>query len=172
MGLVAHFLLERAGVRLNETALPPHVRSIILDACEGAGVSLIDLVVRGQHRQLKLEIMIDAPDGITHEHCRAVSRSIDDRMQDDDFLDRVKAVDVSSPGADSPVKFLWQLTKHVGRTVRVKRADGTEIEGELLTANDSLLVVAPPKQKHRKEPEPPTTIPASEVSEARIVIRI
>jgi len=159
---------------LNGTpSLPPQVRNIIEEACEGAGVALIDLVVRGQAKQLKLEVMIDAPGGITHEHCTSVSRSIDDRLQDSEFLGYLRSIDVSSPGADAPVKFLWQLTKHVGRTVQVMRVDGTVIEGELLTANDSLLAVQPIRKKNKnKEPEPPVELPSTEIKEARVVIRI
>ena len=153
--------------------VPPYVRTMIEEACDTAGVALIDLVVRGQAKQLKLEVVIDAPEGVTLDHCSSVSRSIDDRLQGDEFLGRLRSIDVSSPGADAPVKFLWQLTKHVGRTVRIKRADGTEVEGELLTANDTLLAVQPTSKKRTKtEPEPPTIIPGDEVVEARVVIRI
>ena len=73
-----------------------------------------------------MDIFIDAPMGITHDHCRAVSRGLEERLEEDEFAGRLRAVDVSSPGADAPVKHLWQLTKSVGRTVRVECTDGTD----------------------------------------------
>lgn len=148
--------------------LPDRIRTVIVDSCNDAGVTLIDVVMRGQARQLILDVFIDAPDGITHDHCRDVSRGIDERLQDDEFAGRLRAVDVSSPGAEAPVKFLWQLQKHVGRTVRVTRIDSSVIEGSLVRADDTGLDVQPKQSK--KEPKPLINIPVGDVQEAKVLI--
>ncbi|MFN4986500.1 MAG: ribosome maturation factor RimP [Ignavibacteria bacterium] len=148
--------------------LPEQIRTVIVDSCNDAGVSLIDVVMRGQARQLILDVFIDAPDGITHDHCRDVSRGIDERLQDHEFAGRLRAVDVSSPGAEAPVKFLWQLQKNTGRTVRVTRTDGSVIEGSLVRADDTGLDVQPKQTK--KEPKPLATILAEDVQEAKVLI--
>lgn len=148
--------------------LPERIRTAIADACDQAGVSLIDIVVRGQARQLVLDVIIDAVDGITHDHCRLVSRGIDERLEEDEFAGRLRAVDVSSPGAETPVKHLWQLTKHVGRTVRVRRKDGVVVDGVLQRADDTGLDVQPKQSK--KDPSPLVSIPAEEVEEAMVRI--
>ena len=148
--------------------LPERIRTAIAQACDDAGVSLIDVVVRGQARQLVLDVFIDAIDGVTHEHCRLVSRGIDERLAEDEFAGRLRAVDVSSPGAETPVKFLWQLTKHVGRTVRVKKKDGVVIDGVLVRADDSGLDVQPKQSK--KMPSPLVSIGVDDVEEAMVRI--
>jgi ribosome maturation factor RimP len=148
--------------------LPDRIRTMIEDICSEVGVVLVDVVVRGQARQLVLDIMLDAPTGITHEHCRAVSRALDERLENDEFAGRLRAVDVSSPGAEAPVKFLWQLTKHVGRTVRVVHTDGSVIQGTLLRADDQGLDVQLAQQK--KESKPPVSLHAVDIAEARVVI--
>jgi ribosome maturation factor RimP len=148
--------------------VPSTVLTAIEQACEEAGVTLVELIVRGQQRQVVLEVLIDTVDGITHDHCRAVSRGVDARLESEEFYGRLRAVDVSSPGADAPVKFLWQLTKHVGRTVRVVRKDETVIEGALQRADDTGLDVQP--KGTAKNPVPLTTIPVDDVKEARVVI--
>lgn len=148
--------------------LPDRIRTMIEDVCAEVGVVLIDVVVRGQARQLVVDIMLDAPAGITHEHCRTVSRALDERLENDEFAGRLRAVDVSSPGAETPVKFLWQLTKHVGRTVRVVHTDGTVIQGTLLRADDLGLDVQPTQQQ--KESKPPVLLHAGDIAEARMVI--
>ncbi|MCX6141246.1 MAG: hypothetical protein NTX15_10545 [Candidatus Kapabacteria bacterium] len=150
--------------------LPDSVRNAINDACIAAGVTLIDVVVRGQARQLVMDVFIDAPGGILHDHCRAVSRGLDERLVDDEFAGRLRAVDVSSPGADTPVKYLWQLIKSVGRTVRVVSTDGTVVEGSLLRAGDDGLDVQPLQSK--KDPKPLVTLHAADIQEARVVIKI
>ena len=148
--------------------LPERIRAAIASACDEAGVSLIDVVVRGQARQLVLDVFIDAVDGVTHEHCRNVSRGIDERLAEDEYAGRLRAVDVSSPGAETPVKHLWQLTKHVGRTVRVRRKDGNVVDGVLMRADDTGLDVQPKQSK--KQPIPPVSIMADEVEEAMVRI--
>lgn len=148
--------------------LPDRIRAAIAESCDEAGVALIDVVVRGQARQLVLDVFIDAVDGITHEHCRMVSRGIDERLAEDEFAGRLRAVDVSSPGAEAPVKHLWQLTKHVGRTVRVRRRDGVVIDGVLLRADEAGMDVQPKQSK--KQPVPPVSITADEVEEAMVRI--
>jgi len=150
-------------------ALPEDIRNAINDACINAGVSLINVVVRGQARQLVLDVFIDHAEGVTHDHCRAVSRGLDERLAEDEFAGRLRAVDVSSPGADAPVKFLWQLTKHVGRTVRAVHTDGTVTEGALLRADDAGLDIQPVQKK--KELKPMVTLLAADVAEARVVIK-
>lgn len=149
--------------------LPDRIRTMIEDICAEVGVVLIDVVVRGQARQLVLDIMLDAPAGITHDHCRAVSRALDERLENDEFAGRLRAVDVSSPGAESPVKHLWQLTKHVGRTVRVVHTDGTVIQGTLLRVDDQGLDVQPTQQQ-KKQSQPPVSLHAVDIAEARVVI--
>ena len=149
-------------------ALPDRIRAVIVDSCNDAGVTLIDVVMRGQARQLIMDVFIDTLEGVTHEHCRDVGRGIDERLQDDEFAGRLRAVDVSSPGAEAPVKFLWQLTKHAGRTVRVARADGSVVEGALVRADDTGLDVQPKQSK--KEPKPLVTVPVEDVTEAKVLI--
>lgn len=150
--------------------MPSDVRAAIEEACEEAGVTLIELILRGQLKQLVMEVLIDAVDGVTHDHCTAVSRGIDARLEGGEFYDRLRAVDVSSPGADAPVKYLWQLTKSVGRTVSVKRTDGTVIEGKLLRADDTGLDVLP-QQKSKKETAEAVTVAAADVNEAKVVLK-
>lgn len=158
---------------MNDSPLvPQHVRLAIEAACKGAGVSLIDLGVRGQHKQLRLEVSIDAPEGVTHDHCTAVSRGIESRLHEDEFFDRLRAVDVSSPGAETPVRFLWQLSKHVGRKVRVVRSDSSVIEGTLLGADETGLDVQPSSGAKSKVTPPPVHIAASDITEARTVISL
>ncbi|MBV6463482.1 MAG: Ribosome maturation factor RimP [Chlorobi bacterium] len=169
----AHFLLKRTGVRLNDTLIVPvHIRQAIEAACKGAEVSLIDLGVRGMHRQMRLEISIDSTDGITHEHCRAVSRLLEERLKEDEFYDRLQAVDVSSPGAETPVRFLWQLSKHVGRTVRIVRTDSSVAEGILLRADDSGVDVSVQTGTKKNAEKKVESIPADNILEARTVLTL
>ena len=156
--------------RSNRMVLPEHVVAVLQQACTEQGVTLINANVRGQHKQLILDVFIDAPNGVTHEHCTAVSRYVDEQLLSDEFYDRLRAVEVSSPGAETPVKHLWQLAKHVGRTVRVVRTNSSVDEGALVSVSETELVLQPTTTK--KEPTPPTSILKDEIKEAKVVIRL
>ncbi|CAN5430402.1 ribosome maturation factor RimP [soil metagenome] len=149
--------------------LPEHIRSTIDEVCAANGVTSIDVQIRGQRDQLILDLFIDAPNGVTHDECKGVTAGLDERLENDEWYGRLRAVDVSSPGADAPVKFLWQLSKSLGRTVRVIRADGTEVEGKLTDVADEGLVVQPPTTKKKIVEQ--VTIPASDVKEARVILK-
>ncbi|MDZ4745420.1 MAG: hypothetical protein SGJ05_05405 [bacterium] len=145
--------------------LPDHVQAAIEDACREAGAELIALEVRGQLKQLLLEVAIDSVEGIRHEHCKAVSKAIESRLVDDEWYGRLRAVDVSSPGADAPVKYLWQLKKHVGRDVRCVKKDGSIVEGALASADDAglVLVTKPGSQQ--------VTITSDAIHEANVILK-
>lgn len=145
--------------------LPKNVQAAIEDACREAGAELIALEVRGQLKQLILEVAIDSLEGIRHEHCRAVSEGIESRLLDDEWYGRLRAVDVSSPGADAPVKYLWQLKKHVGRDVRCVKKDGTIVEGALASVNDDGLVLI------TKPGSTQVTIPSDVIQEANVILK-
>lgn len=150
--------------------MPSDVRAAIEEACVEAGVTLIELILRGQLKQLVMEVLIDAVDGVTHDHCTAVSRGIDARLEGGEFYDRLRAVDVSSPGADAPVKYLWQLTKSVGRTVRVTTTAGQVTEGQLIRVDDDALEVQP-NTKSKKLPVESVVVKATEIKEAKVVLK-
>jgi ribosome maturation factor RimP len=152
--------------------LPEHIRSTIDDVCAANGVTAIDVRVRGQRDQLLLELFIDAPAGVTHDHCRAVTQGIDERLEQDEWYGRLRAVDVSSPGADAPVTFLWQLAKSIGRTVRVVRTDGTVVEAPLESVTDESITLRPAGKKTARSAAPePITIVQPDIKEARVLLK-
>jgi len=150
--------------------VPPEIGVVIEEACKLAGVALIEVHVRGADRQLRMEITVDGLAGVTHEHCRAVSRALDERLETDDFYGRLRAVDVSSPGADAPVKFLWQLTKSIGRTVSCTLNNGNKVEGKLESVSDeSLALLVTPKSK--KETPSSQKLEWADITNANVVLK-
>lgn len=149
--------------------VPSHVRTVIEEVCSIADVALITAQVRGNERQMRLEVTIDNSSGVTHEHCRAVSRMLDERLGTDDFYGRLRAVEVSSPGADVPVTYLWQLKKSIGRTIECKLVDGRSIEGRLNSITETELVITPIKARN-KSALAPVSIPLDNIQQARVVL--
>lgn len=150
-----------------KNVVPAHIEAAIEQGCKEAGVSVISVAVRGQHRQLKLEIAVDAIDGVTHELCALVSRSLDQQLEADEWFDRLQAVEVSSPGADAPVRYMWQLKKHVGRVVRLTLNNEEVCEGILVDVDDETVTL-----KHQKKKTEGSIITkCADVKTAQVVIK-
>lgn len=135
-------------------------------------MSVVDVKVRGQHSQLVLEIYIDSVTGVTHDDCRAITTGLEERLADDEWFGRLRTIDVSSPGADAPVRHLWQLAKSVGRTVRVTRADGTTVEGKLIAVDDDGLTLTVVTGTGKNKTVVDQTITAADIKEARVIISL
>ncbi|MGA9116548.1 MAG: hypothetical protein WB626_07220 [Bacteroidota bacterium] len=110
------------------------LRSLIENCASQNGVHVMELHMGGRHRP-RIEVFIDAEQGITTDVCSLVSRSIAAALRDHPFPGGGYTLVVSSPGADRPITEPWQFSKHVGRklSLRVAEAAGeAEISGELL----------------------------------------
>lgn len=150
--------------------LPDHIRTVLDEVGRESGVSIIDVRVRGQRDQLLLEVYIDAVHGVTHDDCKAVSDALDARLEHDEWYGRLRSVDVSSPGADTPVRHLWQLTKSIGRSVRVVRTDDTTLDGQLLAVADDGLTLTVVSGKGKSKTVADIVVPAAEIKEARVIL--
>ncbi len=95
------------------------IRQIAESAAENKGFFLIDLILRGTPRKRVIEIFIDGKENVSAKICAAVSRDISNKL--DELLkesDDYKLV-VSSPGTDTPLKYLDQYHKHIGRKLEI-----------------------------------------------------
>ena len=121
----------------------------------------------------KILVEIDSDDTLSISDCIDVSRGVEHNLdrEEEDF-----ALEVTSPGLDKPLKVRRQYSKNIGRAVKVKRIDGTKLEGELLAVNDLEIVVKTAVKERvegRKKKEwviTEHTIPFEEIKETHIVI--
>jgi ribosome maturation factor RimP len=156
--------------QLHLNPLPDHIRAVLDEISQKTDVSIIDVHVRGQHSQLVLEIFIDSVNGVTHDECRDITHAIEERLDGDEWFGRLRTIDVSSPGADAPVRHLWQLAKSIGRTVRVTRTDGTAVEGPLVAVADDGLTLTVTEGKGKAKTVSDVAIAAADINEARVII--
>lgn len=123
------------------------IRSV-LDASE---YRIIELVLRGEKRTKVLEVFVDRKEGVNIDELASLSRDIEEKIEQSTFAGELSKIILSSPGAERPFKFIWQLTKHIGRMLEIQLKDGRKIEGKLLAADDVageiLVSIAPEKKK-------------------------
>ena len=121
----------------------------------------------------KIEILVDRDSGLALEDCLSVSRHVEGNL-DRELEDY--SLDVSSPGVGKPLKLKRQYVKNVGRTVNVKRTDGTIVEGILVSSDEEKIVVHTRTKeevegkKGKKWVERDEEIAFDTISETKIVI--
>ena len=112
-----------------------HLREILAEA----GCFLVDIRV---DKSNKILVHVDRDAGVSIDDCVLISRNLEARLDRDmeDF-----ALEVSSPGLDSPFRVIEQYYKNKGEKVRVVLNDGTTIEGLLKEISDSGIEVDIPE---------------------------
>lgn len=143
------------------------LRSAIERCAEQNGAHVIDLVFRGKRGRPALELYVDSETGISVEVCSAISRAVRSAIDGGQLLDGDYRLDVSSPGADRPLKFPWQFAKHVGRDLCVRLVEGTSIverRGRLSTIDGESITLDEAGSGYR------LTVRFSDLHEARVAL--
>jgi ribosome maturation factor RimP len=146
--------------------LPEPVRQIIEASVAESQAVLVDVVIRGHYRKPVLEVYLDAPGPITTDVCAEVSRRISGELDGKNLIAEEYRIEVSSPGLDRPLRFLWQYKKHIGRPFRITRTgapDDAAVTGTLAAVDEDVVVL---KDKADNE----IRLPFSDIREARIVL--
>jgi ribosome maturation factor RimP len=116
-----------------------------VDRCvEDQEAHLIDLVIRGEKGSRVLQVFVDTETGVTLDQCTTISRTLSETISRTNLVPGSYRLEVSSPGADRPLKYSWQYGKHIGRPFRVKRrtaAGTTTVEGTLSSAEESEITL-------------------------------
>ena len=139
------------------------VLDIVKDVLEGSDKYLVNMKITPDNR---IFVDLDGDNGINIDDCIEVSRAIENSLNRDeeDF-----ELNVSSAGADSPLKMPRQYRRHVGRELSVEPFEGAKVEGVLTEAGDSQFTI---KTKGRKkEPSKELTFAYEDVKTARVLIR-
>ncbi|MEI6692510.1 MAG: ribosome maturation factor RimP [Chlorobium sp.] len=100
----------------------------------GEGAYFIDLKVKGTERNRKIELLVDADDGIRIHQCAYLSRRLRERLEGDEELLELIGENfdlvVSSPGLGEAIILPRQYLRHVGKYIRVTYIDenGGQVE--------------------------------------------
>jgi ribosome maturation factor RimP len=143
---IAHFglflfdELENSNQRQDSDVSVDEILEQAVERCvEDQHAHLIDLVIRGERGSRILQVFVDAETGVTVDQCTAISRTLSDTISRTSLVPGSYRLEVSSPGADRPLKYPWQYKKHIGRPFSIKRqtpAGVTIVEGTLSITSD------------------------------------
>jgi ribosome maturation factor RimP len=147
------------------------VTKLIEEKIAETDMFIVDVTVRPGN---VIDVTLDSDAGITIEACTGVHRHLLHEM-DREVEDY--SLEVSSPDLTKPLMVLRQYIKNIGRDLAVKKADKSKIEGRLLAANEQEITLLTeqkeevPGKKGKKLVEREITIPFTEMTEAKVMIR-
>jgi ribosome maturation factor RimP len=104
---------------MSETTIEKRIEAIARRVCAEYGIELVHVEMAGARRST-LRIIIDKPDGITHEDCAKVSHHVETILDVEDFIHSAYVLEVSSPGLEREMYKLSDYEKFAGNQSKMK----------------------------------------------------
>lgn len=131
---------------------------------------LVDLSINEAN---KISINLDGDKGVNLQDCIDISRAIENGLdrEEQDF-----SLEVASAGISSPLKFIRQYKKNIGRNLKVKTNLSEEIEAKLVMADEEKITLEwqarEPKKigKGKETVDKKAEIPYENIKEAIVIV--
>jgi ribosome maturation factor RimP len=137
---------------------------------DGSEFFVVEVVQEKSGRMIR--VLLDGDTGISISKCGEVSRHISARI-DEEIPDETGAftVEVSSPGADRPLKMERQYHKHLGRDLSFRDESGTTHEGTLKSIENGVIVLEETfKEKGKKKQVIENTYAIDKIIDPKVVV--
>lgn len=135
------------------------------------GIELLHVHWSGKGRGAVLRLVIDRQEGVSLDDCERVSNTASAVLDSYDPIDAQYRLEVSSPGAERPLRTPDEWRAALGRRVNVRlRSDDAEtvVEGRLVGISDSTAEL----QLRDKRTTRLQEVALADVAAARIVVDI
>ncbi len=146
------------------------VEALLVNEFGDSPLFFVEIEVSGAN---DIRVLVDSDNGISIDDCVKVSRFLESSFDREvnDF-----SLNVSSSGADQPLRMARQYRKNVGREVAVKLLDEGKMTGKLIAADDTSATVLV-REKRRIEGrkskewvEETFELPYDKIKETKVVI--
>ncbi|GAB7388255.1 ribosome maturation factor RimP [Bacillaceae bacterium] len=140
--------------------------ALVRPILEEERMELVDVEYTKEGNNWYLRVYIDKEGGVDIEDCGRVSEKLSKKLDEVDPIPQAYFLEVSSPGAERPLKTEKDFTRAVGKHVYVKTREpvggASEFQGQL-TAFDGV-------QLHIAEGKKTVVIPYENIAFARLAI--
>lgn len=119
-GLKAHFIFAEKALARRPMANMETIQQIANRVAATHGVELVEAELRGGGKSRMLRVVIDKPEGVTHEDCANVSRELSTVLDVEDAVPGGSyTLEVSSPGLDRKLLKPQDYQRSVGSRVKL-----------------------------------------------------
>ncbi|MCU0371552.1 MAG: ribosome assembly cofactor RimP [Bacteroidales bacterium] len=134
------------------------------DHLAGSDKFLVDILIKPGNR---IYIFIDGDHGVTIADCVELSRCIESNLdrESEDF-----ELNVSSSGADQPIRLPRQYLKNTGRSLQVKLSDDKTVTGKLNEVSENGIVIEIKEDKKKKISAQILHIDFSQILESKVIL--
>ena len=128
-----------------QSSIEQKTEHILQPILERHSFELVDVEYVKEGADWYLRAYIDKEGGISINDCEAVSRELEQHLDEEDFIQGAYILEVSSPGLTRPLKKERDYVRNLGKPVEVhtyKPLDGAkEFIGDLLRYDDDTVVL-------------------------------
>lgn len=146
------------------------VEELALPILEELQLELVEVEYVKEGKNWFLRVYIDKETGVDLEDCGKTSEKLSEKLDEVDPIPQIYFLEVSSPGAERPLKKEKDFLNAIGKNVYIKTyepiLDEKEFEG-IMTSFDGNEVTLEIKIKTRKKV---VVIPFEKVAKARLAI--
>lgn len=146
------------------------VSEMVQPILDNLQLELVDIEFVTEGPSWFLRVFIDSDDGVDIEECAKVSEALSEKLDEADPIKQNYFLEVSSPGAERPLKKEADFMKALGKNVYIKTYEpiegNKEFEGELSAFDGENVEVAVMIKTRRKT----INIPYDKVAKARLAV--
>lgn len=143
---------------------------LVIPILEDLNMELVDVEFIKEGKDWYLRVYIDSDNGVDLDACTEVSEKVSQELDEQDLISHPYFLEVSSPGAERPLKKEKDLREAVGKSVRITTyapIDGEKaFEGELIDFDGERLRLAVKVKTKQKQVD----IPYDKVASARLAV--
>ena len=153
-------------MKLSTSRIKTVVEEMVTPFLSDNGFELVDIEYVKEGSNWFLRVFVDKEGGIDIDECGRISEFLSEKLDENDPVSDAYFLEVSSPGAERPLKKPEDLVKAVGKHVFIttyEQVDGLkEFEGPLLSFDGEQVSVQAGRKTH--------LIPYVKVASARLAI--
>ncbi|CAM3748942.1 ribosome maturation factor RimP [Alkalicoccus chagannorensis] len=146
------------------------VENVVHPILEQEGLELVDVEFTKEGKHWFLRVFIDSPTGVDLDDCTKVSEQLSEKLDAEDPVEQAYYLEVSSPGAERPLKKQKDVENAVGRHVYVSTyapIDGMKVFEGVLEAFDHDILFIKVNMKGRFKT---FEVPYQQVAKARLAV--
>lgn len=118
---------------------------LVMPILEEMNLELVDIEYKQEGNNWYLRVFIDKSEGVDIEECGQVSERLSEKLDDRDPIDIPYFLEVSSPGAERPLKTRKDFEKYTGKYVYMKLYEPVEgekeFEGTLVSFEEDIATI-------------------------------
>ncbi|MFC7061172.1 ribosome maturation factor RimP [Halobacillus seohaensis] len=143
---------------------------LVLPILEEMNLELVDVEYKKEGQNWFLRVFIDKQGGVDIEECGQVSEQLSEKLDETDPVDAAYFLEVSSPGAERPLKTQADFNKYVGEHIFVKLYEPIkgekEFEGTLQSFEDETATIEIRIKAQKKQIE----VPFNKIAKANLAV--